>query len=464
MKKISTDVVIIGSGTAGLNARRAVLAQGKKVIMLENGPYGTTCARVGCMPSKLLIAAADAAHEARLAPAFGVHPGRIRIDGEQVMERVRSERDRFVSFVLDAVDNIPASQKMRGTGRFVSPTEVQVDDHTVIKAKKGVVIATGSKATIPKFLEPAVDRVIINDDVFDWAGLPESIAVFGTGVIALELGQALHRLGVRVTVFGRSGKYHPLRDPAVQQSADDIFTKELHIVRQAKVNKVSRNGGGAVKIEYLDGDAEESRSYDWVLAATGRAPNISDLNLAEAGFDLDDSGLPIFDPDTLQLGDHPVFLAGDVTNERQLLHEAADEGKIAGKNAALFPTVEAGKRRAGISVTFSDPNIAIVGTGYESLPPGTFVTGKVNFGGQGRSRVMLRNAGILHVYADKVSRRFLGAEHVGPRAEHIAHLLAWSLQSGLTIDEMLAMPFYHPVIEEGLRTALQDAASKLNAQ
>jgi len=115
-------------------------------------------------------------------------------------------------------------------------------------------------------------------------------------------------------------------------------------------------------------------------------------------------------------------------------------------------------------VVFSDPQIAMVGKRFADLAEGSFVTGEVSFEDQGRSRVMLKNRGLMHVYADRADGRFLGAEWSGPRAENIAHLLAWSVQQGLTIEQMLAMPFYHPVVEEGLRTALRDAAAKLQAQ
>jgi dihydrolipoamide dehydrogenase len=123
--------------------------------------------------------------------------------------------------------------------------------------------------------------------------------------------------------------------------------------------------------------------------------------------------------------------------------------------------VRQGLRRAPLAVVFSDPQIALAGKGHARLIPGTFVTGEVDFGDQGRSRVMLKNRGMLHVYADIETGRFLGAEMVGPSAEHIGHLLAWAVQQELTVARMLEMPFYHPVIEEGLRTALRDAAAKL---
>src|SRR5213075_1254194 len=108
MKQMQVDVAVIGAGTAGMTAYRSVLAHTRNVVVIEGGPYGTTCARVGCMPSKLLIAAADAAHTAAHAGAFGVYAGPLRIDGEAVMRRVREERDRFVGFVTEAVDQWPS--------------------------------------------------------------------------------------------------------------------------------------------------------------------------------------------------------------------------------------------------------------------------------------------------------------------------------------------------------------------
>ena len=201
---------------------------------------------------------------------------------------------------------------------------------------------------------------------------------------------------------------------------------------------------------------------DYVIAATGRSPNVRGLALGHTSLRLDAHGVPVFDANTLQCGDSHIFIAGDVNNVLPLLHEAADEGKIAGENAARFPDVRAGLRRAPLAVVFTDPQLAIVGSRYADLDPHAIVVGEVSFENQGRSRVMLRNRGLLRVYADAVSGRFLGAEMIGPDAEHIAHLLAWALQSQLTIERMLEMPFYHPVVEEGLRTALRDAKSQLD--
>lgn len=452
MKQLQVDVAIIGAGTAGMTAYRSALAHTRNVLVIEGGPYGTTCARVGCMPSKLLIAAAEAAHTAQHAGAFGVHAGPLRIDGEAVMRRVRNERDRFVGFVTEAVENWPDEHKLRGHARFIDEHTLQVDDHTQVRAAR-VVIATGSHPTVPaQWREAAGDRLLINDDVFSWQTLPKSVAVLGAGVIALELAQALHRLGVRVRVYGRSARIGPLTDPALQTLTREIFSRELSLHLEAKNLQLRREGDEVV----VQTEAGEER-FEWVLAAAGRAPNLRGLGLENTHLPLDAQGVPRFDRRTSQIGDSHVFIAGDANSDMELLHEAADEGRIAGDNAGRYPDVRERPRRAPLAVAFTDPQIMLAGRSHLQLchDKVSFETGEVLFEDQGRSRVMLKNQGALRVYAEHGSGRFLGAEMIGPAAEHIGHLLAWSAQRGDTVQQMLDSPFYHPVIEEGLRTALR---------
>jgi dihydrolipoamide dehydrogenase len=285
--------------------------------------------------------------------------------------------------------------------------------------------------------------------------------VIGAGVIGLELGQALARLGVRVSVLGARGRVGPLSDADIRGYAERVFKDSFHFESHAQVEAATREGD-QVRLRYVS-DAGEliDDTFDYVLVAAGRKPNVASLGLNNTSLALDDNGLPLYDANTLQAGAHPVFIAGDANGVLPLLHEAADEGRAAGTNAARYPEVAPVDRRAPIAIAFTDPGIAMVGARHADLAPESFVTGEVSFEDQGRSRVMLRNRGLMHVYVDKASRRFVGAEWIGPDAEHIAHLLAWALQMKLTVDEMLRMPFYHPVVEEGLRTALRDAAVKV---
>jgi len=460
MKKVYADVAVIGAGSAGLVAFRTAKKLTTNVVLIEGGPYGTTCARVGCMPSKLLIAAAEAAHAVEQANDFGIRVGEISVDGAAVMDRVRRERDRFVGFVVDGVESIPESQRIRGYASFVSDHVLHVDDHTTVYAKR-VVIATGSTPTHPPILNELGDRLVVNDDIFDWTDLPQSVAVFGPGVIGIELGQALSRLGVEVLVFGRGGPLGPLTDPKVAAAANESLGREFYLDTDANVSRVTRIDD-KVRIEYKGLDGQQLNvDVDYVIAATGRSPNVKELALENTSLPLDEQGVPIFDPATMRIGDSHAFIAGDVDSDRPILHEASDEGHIAGENAARFPLVTPQRRSSPLGIVFSDPQMAMVGDRFADLDSENIVIGEVSFKDQGRSRVILKNDGLLRVYASERSGRFLGAEMFGPRAEHMSHLLAWAHQSGMTIPQMLDMPYYHPVIEEGLRTALRDADQNL---
>ena len=207
-------------------------------------------------------------------------------------------------------------------------------------------------------------------------------------------------------------------------------------------------------------NAAGSFTADAVLAAVGRRPNIDDIGLETLGIALDKRGLPEVNPMTLQIADLPVWLAGDANGALALQHEAADEGYIAGRNA-MAQTSSSYCRRTGLSIVFSSPNAALVGKRMADLDPDRTVVGSVDYSRQGRARTAEKAAGVIQVYADSESGRLNGAEMCAPDGEHMAHLLALAMQQDFTVRDMLAMPFYHPVIEEGLRTALRDLARQV---
>jgi dihydrolipoamide dehydrogenase len=462
METREVDVAVIGAGTAGMNARREVERAGRRPLLIESGPYGTTCARVGCMPSKLLIAAAEAAHAVAGADRFGVRVGQgWEVDGEAVLERVRRERDRFVELTIrSSIETIPEAQRVRGNARFVGPTTLEVDGRIRVGAR-AVVVASGSSPWLPPPYDAIRAHVDVNDDVFEWRELPESVAVIGAGIIGLELGQALARLGVRTAFFDPNPVPGPFSDPELARVAREILCEELDLRLGAAVVAASAAADG-VAIRWRDGaGSEREERFQRVLVAAGRRPNLEGLDLAASGLPLDERGRPPWDPRTTQCGDAPIFLAGDVSGHLPLLHEAADEGRIAGANAVLFPDVTAHVRRVPLAIAFTDPQMARVGCGFADLDLDGIEIGEVSYADQGRARVMGQDRGLVRIYADRNCCHLLGAEMFGPRVEHMAHLLAWSVQQRLSVQEVLQMPFYHPVLEEGLRTALRSLAQKL---
>ena len=146
-----------------------------------------------------------------------------------------------------------------------------------------------------------------------------------------------------------------------------------------------------------------------------------------------------------------------------ILHEAGDEGRIAGFNAAR-KSVTAFRRKTPLAINFCDPNICTVGARWNELDPDTSAVGEIGFAPVGRALIMGKHKGVLRVYGDRQSGRILGAEMVGPRCEHLAHLLCWCIEQQLTVRELLRMPFYHPVIEEALQAALYSLHRKVETK
>ncbi len=446
------DVAIIGAGTAGLSAVREVRKVTQNFLLIEGGAYGTTCARVGCMPSKVLIQAANDYHRRHVFLKTGIHGGEsLSLSIPEVLKHVRSLRDRFVGGVLQTMEAL-GNHSMKGFARFVEPNVLQVDNVTV-KAES-VILAMGSRPLIPEAWQSFTSRLITSDDIFEREDLPASIGVVGLGVIGLELGQALHRLGVQTTCVGRNAFVGGLTDPEVNRYSVAAMKEEMEFFPGQEAN-VKPEGKG-FRLDFGD----KSVVVDGILASLGRRPNLENLGLEKIGVRLNARGLPLFDTNTMQVDKLPIFIAGDMNGDRPILHETADEGRIAGYNAVRkVPTCFS--RRAGLKVTFCHPNIAVAGRSFADLSEEDIVIGEVKFDGQGRSLVMQENSGLLRVYGERRSGRLLGAEMVAPAGEHLAHLLSWVIQKGMTVFEVLRLPFYHPVIEEGLRTALRDLANKV---
>ena len=463
----TVDVAVIGAGSAGLQAFKAASLHTDDVVLIEAGAYGTTCARSGCMPSKLLIAAAEHAHAARQADVFGVRTGEVSVDGRAVMARLHEHRDRFVRGIVENTLAIPEAQRIRGHARFREPGVLSVDGEP-LRARR-VVIATGSTPRVPKQIEEgAGPRGITIGDLWEMDALPRAVVVFGAGVIGVEAAQALSRLGVRVRCLSKGGSVATLTDPAVTAAAADILSAAFPLDLDADIQDVSHDED-SVTVTFAQDGERVTETFDWALAATGRVPAVASLDLQNAGLRLDEHGVPIADRSTCLCeagegpGDAAVFIAGDAEGNAPVLPVATDDGRIAGDNAGRWPDIQAHQRRAGLAITYTKPDIAVAGMSHaEAQEAGhAFAVGEASFADQGRAVVEDRAKGLLRIYGEKATGRLLGAEMIAPDGEHHAHLLAWSMGQGLCAQEALALPVYHPCTEEAVRTALRDLVVKL---
>jgi dihydrolipoamide dehydrogenase len=467
----TVDVIIVGAGTAGLGALREVRKRTQSFIIVNDGPWGTMCARVGCMPSKALIEAAGEFHRRLAFPELGLSGGDgLRVDTGAVLARVRKVRDGFVSETRELTDGL-GERAISGRARLRGPHQVEVGGR-VLEARS-IVLATGSRPTVPEAWTSLGDRLLTTDSLFEERALPSRMAVVGLGPIGLEMAQALARLGVQVTGFHAGQTIGGLSAGPVNDTALEILRQELtvHLGHEAQLTAAQLTAAQLTAAQLTAARGAEAEgirvtagSADIVigraLVALGRTPNVQGLGLETLGVPLDERGLPEVDRATLQVAGLPMFLAGDANAEVPLQHEAADDGHIAGLNA-LSPSVRRFARRTPLSIVFCDPNLAQVGQRFEACDPVRTVVGEARFADQGRARMMLRNAGLLRLCANREDGALLGAELFAPEGEHLAHWLALAIHRRSTVFDLLPAPFYHPTVEEGLRTALLEIAKQL---
>ena len=455
------DVAIVGAGSAGYTALGLIKQHTDNYVLINEGWYGTTCAKVGCMPSKVLIQIADDFDRLKKLPVEGIEGvDQARVNGEAVMKRVQTMRDGFVEKTIAPWQKLPADKNLNGRAAFIDTNTLEItyaDGRTERVQAKQIILAPGSRPVLPPLWQD-IEGVVTSDTFFEQASLPKKVAVIGLGVIGLELGQAMARLGVEVVGIEMADTLAGISDPEVRSKALELIGHDFPLyLGQAAQLESTENG---VKVNF----GEQSIEVDQVLAALGRRPNLDTLKLANAGIELNERGMPDIDLSTMRIKGSNIYVAGDATGQKAILHEAADEGRIAAYN--VIQALQQGEpkhyqARTELGMAFTHPNIGFFGKRFAELDPDHIAIGTYNFNMLGRPRVMQEFEGLIRLYADKTSKCLVGGEMIAPRGEHLLHQLAWVHQLKVEVAEILRLPFYHPNIEEGLRVALRDLAKQL---
>lgn len=453
------DIIIVGAGTAGISAYKEAIKYTSNILIVNQGPWDTTCARVGCMPSKVLISTANRMYDIEHADEVALQV-EAHIDRSAVMQHVRQLRDRFTAATLADVDSWDKSHKISGAAKFINANTIQVNNQHY--QAKSFILAVGSTPNMDAEWKAELgDRYINSDDIFELEQLPISLAVIGSGVIAIELAQAMTRLGVQTTVFARSQKVGSLSSPQLQPLACKELSQAMNIKFKVLPENIKKSQHG-VLISFTD-NVSQTLEVDYVLSATGRSSNLNSLDLTQINpLFKEIRNLPINNR-SKQLGEYPIFIIGDAYTQTPVQHEAAVEGKLVVESCLNFPKLKDLKTLTPLSIVFSSPEMAIAGQSYKQLIDENveFITGYASYERQGRALVLGKNHGAAEVYVDVNTRQLLGAELLVESAEHMGHLLAWIISEKLTVDQILEKPFYHPTLEEGLRSALKHARRQL---
>lgn len=447
------DLLVIGTGAAGMAAAIRGAELGRRVAIVEAGTVGGTCVNVGCIPSKNLLAVAEAYHSARIGMpgVSGCEPAtdwsEIREHKREIVESLRQSK------YLDVLESYPEITLLRGEARLASDGRVGVNRARHRAGK--IVVATGTSPWIPPV--PGIEDVdvLTSTSVMELESMPESMIVLGGSAVGLELGQVFARLGVRVTVLELLPRLLAGEDAdAAEELRRRLEAEGLEIVTGAEVIRVERGSGGVAVTAQTPG-GERVFEAERLLAATGRRPSTATLGLDSAGVATDRKGFIRVDGG-MRSSNPDVFAAGDVAGLPGFVYVAAAAGRIAAENAT-----GAGGRtldlRAVPRITFTSPQVASVGLGPgQARDQGLEVqVSRLGLEHVPRAIVEHRTDGWIQVVAEKESGRILGAQAVAPNAAELLGEATVAVRLGLTIRDVTDT--LHPYLTwvEGFKLAVQ---------
>lgn len=444
------DVIVIGSGQAGVPLATRLVAAGRQVLLAERGHPGGTCVNAGCTPTKTLVARARVAHVARNAGRFGVHAGEVKVDFTQVMtqkggivQRWRAGIERRLQKAGDGL------RFVRGHARLVAPRVVEVNGERI--AAEHVVLNVGARPAVPDVRGLAGLPYLTSTSALELTTLPARLVILGAGYIACELGQMFRRFGSEVTLVAPSTRLLSREDPEVSDALAGVFRGEgIALELGQRVDRVAF-AGGSFELTLADG---RSLNGSHLLVATGRTPNTADLGCDAGNVELDASGHVVVD-DRYETSEPGVFAVGDVTPGPEFTHVSWDDHRV------LFEVLSGRSARARSErivpyTVFTDPQVAGVGLGEaDAKARGLDVeVASMPFGSIARAIETDETAGIVKLVLDKQSERILGARVVGVDAGELIHVFSVLMQAKATARTLVDAEFVHPTFAEGLQSAV----------
>ncbi|MDE0588498.1 FAD-dependent oxidoreductase [Halocynthiibacter sp. C4] len=440
MSVTETDLCVIGGGSGGLSVAAGAVQMGARVVLIEGHKMGGDCLNYGCVPSKALIAAANAAHAPQQPNAFGVTPTTPDVSYQGAMEHV----GRVIETIAphDSVERFEGLgvDVRQGYAKFVSPEEVKVNGHR-IRARR-FVIATGSSPFVPPI--PGLESVpfLTNESLFDLRKRPQHLIVIGGGPIGIEMAQAHRRLGSDVTVL-EGATALSADDPDIAKVALDAIRKEGVVIEErALVSEVSGKSG-AVTVKTKDGREFEGSD---LLVAVGRKPNIDKLSLDAANVTHSEKGIVV--DSALKTSNRRVYAIGDVTGGMQFTHAAGYQAGIVVRSAVLGLPSKA--RTDHIPwATYTSPEIAQVGLTEAQAREkykDKLKVARAEFSSQDRAIAQDDTSGFIKVMV--VGGRPVGASIVGPHASDLIGIWALAIANKLKMSAVTSTVLPYPTLGE----------------
>ena len=452
---VDYDVVIIGGGSGGLVVASAAAQLKAKVALVEKDRLGGDCLWFGCVPSKSLIHASRIAYEVKNAERFGIYTNPPEINF--------AIANGHVEKVISAIQPHDSPERFRGLGvevifgegKFVDARTFEVNGQQ-LKARN-FVVSTGSRPAIPPIPGLKEAGFLTNEQVFSLKEAPKSLAVIGGGPIGCELGQALSRLGVEVTIIASRDQILPKEEPEAALVVEKQLESEgIRILKNTRAEKVEVIDGQKY-ISITTGSA--TIVVDEILVSAGRTPNVNSLNLEAAGVEYDEKGIKV--NEKLQTTNSRIYGCGDVIGGYQFTHVAGYEASVVIQNALFFPTKKADYRVIPWA-TFTDPELARVGLTEQQARnrygDDIYIL-KQDFVGVDRGQAEGATTGFAKIIT-RSDGEILGAHIVGPSAGELIHEIILAMSNNLKISALSGIHIYPTLAEVNSKAALSFTKQK----
>jgi dihydrolipoamide dehydrogenase len=444
--KYDFDVAVIGGGSGGYAAARSVAAAGLKTAVIEGADeLGGLCILRGCMPTKALLYAAEVMHLASHSGPWGIR-AEVNFDFAKVMARKDAQVKDFADY--------RAQQLMAGKFELIRAMARFTDSHTLTLSNgrtltaKDFIIATGS-AIAPSPL-PQLNEVgyLTSDSALQLKRLPRSIIVLGGGAVALEFAQFFARFGVKVTLIQRSPHVLHEMDSDAAAVVEEVFRREgITVFTDTKLTDARKLG--SLKEVFFEHHGEPNRALaEEIFFALGRIPNIASVGLDKIGVELEYGR--IVTNRQMQTSVPHIYAVGDCTGLHEIVHIAIQQGEIAAHNITSPDKMKSMDYRLITEVVFTDPQIASVGLTEKSAQVRNvpFITAKYPFNDHGKSLIMEAKDGFVKLLAEPKTGEIIGSACVGPMGGELIHEIIAAMHKRMTVQELAAMPHYHPTLAE----------------